>query len=451
MRFEGRADSCTSPASSSTTKGWSRFSSNGPDSPRCSPKGPLELQPVRVRRSMRAVALPAAIVLFALGCRDEQAGPRPKPKAAVPSASGRILEVEPEDLTYRSGGTWAGGAIVYLGSRVSPVQPAPGQPVVLSHYFRADKSAPPGFHFFVHLLDATSGQMVLNADHEIQGGGRPPESWPVGKVIEDVHVLKVPPLEGRSLRVLLGFWNGDRRLEIDRGSAQDGDNRMLGPTIEPQHEELAVYRARRAAKPPVIDGRLDDEVWRSASAVELVRSLDGGKPSLKTVARLAYDDENLYVAFDCEDPDVWGTLRRRDDPIYTEEAVEIFIDADGDGKTYNEIEVSPNNTVFDAYFPARRQGMDTSWDSGVKSAVLVRGTLNDPSDRDKGWTVEMRIPFARLHSVPHVPPQPGDRWRFNLYRLEMPDRKNAQGQAYSPLFVGDFHAVDRFAWLVFER
>jgi len=53
--------------------------------------------------------------------------------------------------------------------------------------------------------------------------------------------------------------------------------------------------------------------------------------------------------------------------------------------------------------------------------------------------------------VPHVPPQPGDRWRFNLYRLEMPDRKSAQGQAYSPLFVGDFHAVDRFAWLVFER
>src|SRR6516165_760886 len=259
MRFEGRAGLCTSPASSSTTKGWSRFSSNEPDSPRYGPKGPFELQ--------RALPVAAAIVLSALGCRDEQAGPRPKPMAAVPSASGRILEVAPEDLTYRSGGTWAGGAIVYLGSRVSPLQPAPGQPVVVSHYLRADKPAPPGFLFFVHLLDAASGQMVLNADHEIKGGGRPPESWPVGKVIEDVHVLKVPPLEGRSLRVLLGFWNGDGRLEIDRGSAQYGDNRMLGPNIEPRHEELSVYQARRAAKPPVIDGRLDDEVWRSATAV----------------------------------------------------------------------------------------------------------------------------------------------------------------------------------------
>jgi hypothetical protein len=94
--------------------------------------------------------------------------------------------------------------------------------------------------------------------------------------------------------------------------------------------------------------------------------------------------------------------------------------------------------------------MDLSWDSGLQSAVKVNGTIDDPSDRDQGWTVEMKIPFARLHAVPHLPPRPGDRWRFNLYRLDLPDRKNAQGQAFSPLFVGDFHAVDRFAWLVFE-
>ena len=62
----------------------------------------------------------------------------------------------------------------------------------------------------------------------------------------------------------------------------------------------------------------------------------------------------------------------------------------------------------------------------------------------------MRIPFDRLASVPHLPPRAGDRWRFNLYRLDLPDRKSARGQALSPLFVGDFHALDRFAWLVFD-
>lgn len=400
-----------------------------------------------IRSSIGAWAFFAAVVC-AVGCRDEQAGPRAKQRAAA-TASGRILDDAPADLTYRSGASWSGGALVYVGSRLIPPRAAPGQRIALFHYFRVAKPPPLGFRFFVHLVDEASGQMVLNADHEVQGG-RPVETWPVGKVIEDVHSLPMPAVGSGSLRVLLGFWRGDRRLEVDSPSAQDGQNRMLGPQLFALGDELPEYKIGRAKKPPVIDGSLDDEVWASARPVELVRSLDGGKPSLRTVARLAYDDRYLYVSFDCEDPDVWGTLRHRDDPLYTEEVVEIFIDADGDGKTYDEIEVSPNNTVFDAYFPARRQGMDTSWDSGVKSAVKVRGTLNDPSDRDEGWSVEMQIPIARLASVPHVPPRKGDRWRFNLYRLEHLGRTRVEGYAYSPPLVGDFHQLSRFAWLAFE-
>jgi hypothetical protein len=86
----------------------------------------------------------------------------------------------------------------------------------------------------------------------------------------------------------------------------------------------------------------------------------------------------------------------------------------------------------------------------MKTAVKVRGTLDDASDRDQGWTVEMQIPFARLAEVPHVPPQKGDRWRFNLYRLEHHGRRTVEGQAFSPLFVGDFHALPRFGWLSFQ-
>ena len=112
---------------------------------------------------------------------------------------------------------------------------------------------------------------------------------------------------------------------------------------------------------------LDDPVWQGATPLTLVDSVDGKPTQLRTTARLTWDDEALYVAFDCEDPDVWGTFRNRDDPLYTQEVVEIFVDADADGRTYDEIEVSPHNVVFDAYFPARRQGMDTSWDSGLRA------------------------------------------------------------------------------------
>jgi hypothetical protein len=114
------------------------------------------------------------------------------------------------------------------------------------------------------------------------------------------------------------------------------------------------------------------------------------------------------------------------------------------------VQVSPHNVIFDAYFPARRQGMDTGWDSGMKTAVKVRGTVDNPSDRDERWTAELQIPFARLAEVPNRPPKQGDRWRFNLYRLEHLDRSRVEGQSFSPTFEGDFHALPRFGWLTFE-
>lgn len=395
----------------------------------------------------------AALVLAA-GCRDEQAGPKPRGArlpAQAQAPAPRILDAAPTDLTFRSGATWAGGAVVYLGARVTPAKAHLGETVTVHHYFQALRDPPQGYKFFCHVVEPTSGQMVMNADHEIQDGAMPLERWPVGKVIEDVHTVPLPRAQIPQLRVLIGFWHGDQRLPVDTPQLQDGTDRVLGPVIEMEDPNpLPEYHVKKTAKPPVIDGALDDAVWAQATPVELVNSFDGHHTALRTTARLLYDNANLYVSFDCEDPDVWGTLRNRDDAIYNEEVVEIFLDANADGRTYNELEVSPHNVIFDAYFPARRTGMDLSWDSQMKSAVKVRGTLDDPSDRDQGWTVEMQIPLARLAEVPHLPPRHGDRWRFNLYRLEHLDRKQVEGQAFSPLFLGDFHNLPRFGWLAFE-
>jgi hypothetical protein len=91
------------------------------------------------------------------------------------------------------------------------------------------------------------------------------------------------------------------------------------------------------------------------------------------------------------------------------------------------------------------------WDPQMQSAVQVRGTIDNDSDVDQGWSVEMKIPLDRLMDVPRLPPQRGDRWRFNLYRLEhLKRRTQIEGQAFSPLYLGDFHNLPRFGWLVFE-
>lgn len=409
---------------------------------------------------MRAQALAAVVVVTVFGlsaCRDEQAGPKKGPQAAQAApgqpAVGQLktLDGVPGELSYTSGATWAQGAVSYLGAKVEPKNPKPGDQVRISHYFKANQEPPKGWSFFVHVSDANTMQMLGNADHEVQGGAAPLQAWPVGKVIEDVHGIQMPNYPG-PLRLLLGFWQGDQRLPVDAAPMQDGQNRVLGPVLEAPSQPLPEYKVPKTAKAPTIDGMLDDAIWKTAPAVELVGSFDGRPATRKTVARLAYDDTFLYVAFDAQDPDVWGSLKNKDDAIYNEDAVEVFLDADGDGKTYNELQVSPHNVQFDAAFEARRSDLEAAkkWESGMKSAVKIRGTLDDDKE-DQGWSVEMAIKLDSLKSTPPLPPKKGDVWRFNLYRLEHHEHyKQIEGTAFSPLYVGDFHHLPRFAKLVFD-
>ncbi len=394
------------------------------------------------------------VLLACCGCRDELAGP--KGHAQQQPVSGRdgarVLDAAPP-LTHTSGATWAGGAVSYLGSIVEPPQPKPGQQVVLKHYFRANGAAPSGWRFFLHVVDEGTGQLIGNLDHELQNGAAPLGSWPQGKVIEDVHAFQMPQLNG-AVRFYLGFWSDQGRLPVDTVQLSDGQGRVAGPKLDgAAAPPLPQYVALKAAQPPVIDGKLDDAVWSSAPEVTLTRSYDGKPAQRKTTFRILYDDAHLYVGFFAEDKDLWGTKRNKDDDIYTEDALEIFVDADGDGATYNEMQVSPHNVNFDASFVARRSDLATAmkWESGMVSAVFLKGTIDDNSDEDEYWSAELKIPIANLTAVPRVPPLKGDQWRFNVYRLEHLVRgRQVEGQSFSPLFVGDFHATPRFGVLVFD-
>jgi hypothetical protein len=213
------------------------------------------------------------------------------------------------------------------------------------------------------------------------------------------------------------------------------------------------YVVHRARGPIEIDGVLAESSWdRAERAAPFVRSLDGKRASASTEARLLWDDDNLYVAFLCEEANVSGTFFKDDEKLYTSNVVEIFLNPSGDSSRYDEIEVAPTNALFDASFAGGpRQGMDLAWSSRARHAVHVDGTLNDPRDADRGWTVELAIPFAALTGMPRPRPQAGDRWKFNLYRLRQGPGQPGEGQAWSPPMRGDFHALDRFATLRFER
>jgi hypothetical protein len=389
-------------------------------------------------------------LLALTACRDELAGPR----RAEEEASGVVVQdTAPGDLTFRSGGRWARGGPTYLGARVSPANPRPGERVTVTHVFRAGKPQAEGWAFFVHAVDPDSGAMLANLDHPFQEGRAPLSQWPAGKVIEDRHAFELPVSPSGRVELRLGFWKGDARLPIASRAKADGAGRMKGPRMG---EGKATppppsYRVAFTATPPRIDGELGPTEWRDASKVTLRGSRDGAPVQRRTEARILWDETHLYVAFEVEDPDVWGTHRERDAKLYEEEVVEIFIDADADGRDYNELQLSPHNVLFDAAFTRPRQNMDLSWDSGTRSAVKVQGTLDRPGDTDRGWTAELAIPIARLKDLPRTPPRAGDRWRFNLYRLEHLERgRRVEGQSFAPLHANDFHRLDRFGWLVFE-
>ncbi len=138
---------------------------------------------------------------------------------------------------------------------------------------------------------------------------------------------------------------------------------------------------------------------------------------------MLWDEEYLYIFAQKEEPHVWATLTRHDDIIYRNNDFEIFIDPDGNTHQYYEVEVNAFNTVFDLFLdkPYRRGGRaHTTWTlHGLKTAVAVQGTLNDASDIDDGWSVELAIPWSidrNEDSLRSYAPE-NEFWRINFSRV----------------------------------
>jgi hypothetical protein len=214
------------------------------------------------------------------------------------------------------------------------------------------------------------------------------------------------------------------------------------------------YYCQYTETAPVIDGTLDDPAWNRAKEIRLLRNQDGSTPRFETTARLLWDDTFLYVGFACEDTQIYATMTERDATLWEQEVVEIFVDANCDQISYVEVEINPLNTLLDLFVlnrpPQSFHGL-FDWDSaGMRHAVHVDGDPNDPDSVDRGWSVEMALPWADFATAPHQPPQPGDMWRFNLYRIDQ-FQGRVELYAWSPTLCDTFHQPQRFGELIFCR
>lgn len=253
--------------------------------------------------------------------------------------------------------------------------------------------------------------------------------------------------------------------------------------------EIARYTAHRVTEPIRIDGRLDEPAWRAAPVSPRFVDIITGEPArFDTRAMVLWDATNLYVAYRVEEPNVRATYTQPNDPIYYDNDIELFV---AGPDAYYEFELNAFNTPYEVFFiweeayerggfaqagefarsklrPFNGVGFTThprggrlgqfTWTfPGRKTAVHIDGTINDGSDIDRGWTVEIALPWSGVRWLATdgraLPPREGDVWRLDFSRFNI-DRahgwpRDSGGWVWTRHGVWDSHIPECFAFVRF--
>jgi hypothetical protein len=370
------------------------------------------------------------------------------------------------------------GKLELLGYKFNTKSPKPDKKVKLTLYWRVKQKLDDDMRLTTHVLDG-SGERLVSLDdrgplREKKGGKRalPLSAWEPGKIYVDEQPFKFPSkVKTDRFQIVAGVYKGNDRVAIKSGP-KDAQNRVVLVNMPfsrssesksksgPKFPTVRVSKLDAKAKIK-IDGKLDEPEWESAAKVGPFVDVSTGQPNksfpVNGRAKLLWNAQNLYVAFEVEDKDVVGGFPKtaKDPHLWTKDTVELMVDPDGDGdnQDYYEIQVGPQNLVFDSQFDKYNEPKKEpdgpfghqEWSAALKSAVVVDGTLDKPGDEDKGYVVEMSIPWKSFSKAKQLPPQNDDTWRMNFYAMQ-----ENSGVAWSPILgQGNFHKASRFGRVIF--
>jgi hypothetical protein len=204
----------------------------------------------------------------------------------------------------------------------------------------------------------------------------------------------------------------------------------------------------------VVDAILDEVVWDNAQKLDNFAVFwQKRRPATKTTARLLWDAHYLYFCAEMQDNDLCALVKERNGQTWNDDVFELFFKPSAEKLAYYEFQVNAANTPLELFLPSRGAGGYHRFAAGPKlgleSAVRLQGTLNKYDDRDKGWTVEGRIPWSAFKATGGRP-RPGDKWLFALCRydysvtLERPELSST-----APLTYPDFHRYEDYGALTF--
>jgi hypothetical protein len=415
------------------------------------------------RPTLAALAAVAVGALGALACVDTGAGQPPK-KIEPAYIDEHLLKAAPA-LDPALDVALGSGAIVYLGNTVDRDPIAPGQMVRVTHYWKVNRAIGPGWQVFARVLGPPNTADFMNLPATDMELGHAPDSWRAGEIIADPQdfVLRndwrspTATLEVGLIRV--GEHGSEDRMAADGPHVRDRaivarDMRVDLSRAPPPPGTIYIPRANG---PINVDGVANEPAWAQAvTSPEFVTAEGSPEPLGRAVAKMLWDDNNLYVFVSISDTDIVSEYKKHDDSLWKADDVEVFIDADANRRGYVELQVNPNNATFDSWFAGTRAGPpgDPSWDSGMVTAVKLRGTT-EPNDTDIGWDVEIAIPWAAVKGRDaqmkvRLPPEVGDRWRLNVVRVDSRSEDKTQAaSSWNRITYSDFHALDRMLTAVF--
>jgi hypothetical protein len=243
-------------------------------------------------------------------------------------------------------------------------------------------------------------------------------------------------------------------------------------------DTLRTYVCYRLASPVTIDGQITSSEWDAVPWTDHFVDMMGSKgplPHLATRVKMAHDDEGLYFAAWMEEPHLWATYTQHDAPLYQENAFEIFIDPSNNTHNYLEYEINALGTEWDLFLtkPYRDAPMITlsDWEFlGMKSAVFLDGTVNNPQDVDRSWSVEVFLPWRSIYQVSSLRrsrPREGDHMRIEFQRVQWPlevrdgayakvpmtgeERLRSHFWLWSPIEAGTSHAPEYWGYVQFTQ
>lgn len=233
------------------------------------------------------------------------------------------------------------------------------------------------------------------------------------------------------------------------------------------------YVASKTSTPLVIDGDESDVSWSKVDWTDLFEDIENNvKPKYATKVKMLWDETNFYILAKIDEPHVWANLKQRDTIIFYNNDFEVFIDPDSDTFNYYELEINALNTAWDLFLSKPYRENDNvvlnDWNiPGLKSAVKIKGTLNNPNDIDEGWVLEMAIPWVSYKTSYFDKNVPVDKfWRVNFSRVnwqhsitngDYERKKDPEGKflpeynwVWSPMGVINMHEPEKWGYVYFS-